>query len=117
MLRYQWMRSTLSTMSDLELLKNIVDKIKPKIGAVDTETTGLHIINDKPFVVQFGFLDEPNKRGFSFAVDLEKTPELANKVLEYWTEAAKDLKLYLGHNIKFDLHMLRKSQIPYPRKH
>ena len=34
-------------MSDLELLKNIVDKIKPKIGAVDTETTGLHIINDK----------------------------------------------------------------------
>lgn len=116
MLRYQWMRSTLSTMSDLELLKNIVDKIKPKIGAVDTETTGLHIINDKPFVVQFGFLDEPNKRGFSFAVDLEQTPELANKVLEYWTEAAKDLKLYLGQNIKFDLHMLANIGFEYKKE-
>lgn len=86
-------------------MKNIVTSTKPEIGAVDTETDGLHIINNKPFVVQFGFLDIPNKRGYTFAVDLEKT-SIAHEVLDYWHEVAHTLKSYMGHNIKYDLHML-----------
>ena len=86
MLKYQWTSLTISTSSDIKILKNIVNTVKPRFGAVDTETSGLHIINDKPFVVQFGFLDEPNRRGFTFAVDLERTPSIANEALSYWTE-------------------------------
>ena len=104
---------TISTSSDIKILKNIVNTVKPRFGAVDTETSGLHIINDKPFVVQFGFLDEPNRRGFTFAVDFEKTPSIANEALSYWTETAKNLQIYLGHNIKYDLHMLKNIGYEY----
>lgn len=113
MLKYQWTSLTISTSSDIKILKNIVNTIKPRFGAVDTETSGLHIINDKPFVVQFGFLDEPNRRGFTFAVDFERTPSIANEALSYWTETAKSLQIYLGHNIKYDLHMLKNIGYEY----
>lgn len=113
MLKYQWTSLTISTSSDIKILKNIVDKVKPRFGAVDTETSGLHIINDKPFVVQFGFLDEPNRRGFTFAIDFESYPSIANEALSYWTEVAKGLQTYLGHNIKFDLHMLKNLGYEY----
>lgn len=113
MLKYQWTSLTISTSSDIKILKNIVNTVKPRFGAVDTETSGLHIINDKPFVVQFGFLDEPNRRGFTFAVDFEKTPSIANEALSYWTETAKSLQIYLGHNIKYDLHMLKNIGYEY----
>ena len=105
MLKYQWNSMTLASNGDLDKLKAIVEKVKPEYGAVDTETSGLHIINDKPFVVQFGFLDVPNMRGFTFAVDLENCP-IAEEILSYWDSIAKTLKVYMGHNIKFDLHML-----------
>lgn len=105
MLKYQWNSLTITTRGDFDKLKSIVINTKPQIGAVDTETNGLHIINDKPFVVQFGFLDMPNMRGFTFAIDLEACP-FADEVLTYWDSVARNLKWYMGHNIKFDLHML-----------
>lgn len=105
MLRFQWTNLTITSQSDFQKLKNIVDDVKPTIGAMDTETDGLHIKENKPFVVQFGFLDIPNKRGFTFAVDLENT-KFADDVLTYWDGIAHSLLLYMGHNIKFDLHML-----------
>ena len=81
--------------------------MQPKIGAIDTETDGLHIKNSKPFVIQFGFLDIPNKRGFTFVIDLENTyKQFSEEVLNYWDTIAHNLDCYMGHNIKFDLHML-----------
>lgn len=112
MLKYQWETLTISTYDDFERLKKIVQAVKPKIGAVDTETNGLHIIDSKPFVVQFGFLDEPNRRGFTFAIDLERTP-FAHEVLFYWDSIAKTLELYLGYNVKYDLHMLYNAGHAY----
>lgn len=105
MLKYQWNSLTITTRGDFDKLKNIVSIVQPQYGAVDTETSGLHIINDKPFVIQFGFLDIPNMRGFTFAIDLENC-NFAEEVLSYWDNIAKTLKFYMGHNIKFDLHML-----------
>ena len=112
MLKYQWNSLTITTPGDFNKLKSIVTKTQPQIGAVDTETSGLHIINDKPFVVQFGFLDIPNMRGFTFAVDLEHC-SFADEVLTYWESIAHNLKWYMGHNIKFDLHMLANIGHPY----
>lgn len=112
MLKYQWNSLTITTPGDFNKLKSIVTKTQPQIGAVDTETSGLHIINDKPFVVQFGFLDIPNMRGFTFAVDLEHC-SFADEVLTYWESVAHNLKWYMGHNVKFDLHMLANIGHPY----
>lgn len=112
MLKFSWTMTTINSRSDFEYLKNVVKDVKPEYGALDTETDGLHIINNKPFVVQFGFLDLPNKRGFTFAIDLEHT-NFADEVLSYWESVAHTLKLYMGHNIKFDLHMLENIGHPY----
>ena len=112
MLKFQWTSTTISSRSDFELLKNIVKNVHPTVGAVDTETDGLHIKNSKPFVVQFGFLDLPNKTGYTFAVDLENTG-FADEVLTYWDSVAHTLKYYMGHNIKFDLHMLANINHEY----
>lgn len=105
MLKFQWTKTTIQSLSDFTFLKNVVNEVHPRIGALDTETDGLHIINNKPFVVQFGFLDTENMKGYTFAVDLENTA-FADDVLTYWDEVAHSLECYMGHNIKFDLHML-----------
>ena len=112
MFKYQWTMTTISSRSDFEFLKNVIKNVKPEVGAVDTETDGLHIINSKPFVVQFGFLDPAKKQGFTFAIDLENTG-FADEVLDYWNDVAHTLKIYLGHNIKFDLHMLKNINHEY----
>lgn len=105
MYRFQWTKTNIQSRSDFEYLKNVVNNVQPKIGALDTETDGLHTKNSKPFVVQFGFLDIPNKQGFTFVVDLENL-SFADEVLTYWDTVAHSLDCYMGHNIKFDLHMM-----------
>lgn len=90
----------------------MIQDIKPTVGAVDTETNGLHIRNSTPFVIQFGFLDFKNMRGFTFAIDREHC-SVANEALSYWNQVAHSLKIYMGHNIKFDLHMLANIGFEY----
>ena len=58
----------------------------------DTETTGLHITQDKPFLFQFGFLDEVHKIGYTYAVDIERQPILARAVIKEWRKLAKSFK-------------------------
>ena len=107
MLRFLWTKTTIQSPSDFEFLKKVVRDVQPEVGALDTETDGLHIINSKPFVVQFGFLDIPNSRGFTFVLDLENNyKHFSEEVLNYWDSVAHSLKVYMGHNIKFDLHMM-----------
>lgn len=81
-------------------------------GAFDTETTGLHIINDTPFLFQFGWLTS-ELHGYTFAVDIERQPELARETIDTWHTLAKTLPIYLAHNVKYDLHMLANIGLPY----
>lgn len=98
--------TTITTNRAANEMINLFNELKPTVGALDTETTGLHIIMDKPFVVQFGFLHPTKPIGYTYAVDLEHTPNLARQVIRYWNKLAKTLQIYLGHNVIFDLHML-----------
>lgn len=113
MLQFKWIFTTIHTNKQANDMVALFTKLNPEVGAFDTETTGLHIIADKPFVVQFGFLDIPTKTGYTFAVDLEKQPILAMQTLKAWSKLATKLKVYLAHNIKFDLHMLANIGLKY----
>jgi DNA polymerase I len=77
----------------------------PIIGGFDTETTGLHIIKDKPFLIQFGWL-VPNE-DFGRVFTFYPTPE--NMAIFFLL--AKKLKYCVAHNMKYDCHML--SNIGY----
>lgn len=97
--------------NDFEEIEKYFNKDKPKLGVFDAETTGLHIIKDKPFMWVFGWMiikeeqtDDLKGRVFAF----DHCPELLIKLFKM----AKNLKMLVGHNVKYDLHMLINGGVP-----
>lgn len=112
MLKCTWTHITITTEETLTRMVEQYYASKVYAAAFDTETTGLHHIYDKPFLYQFGWVTEDMK-GFTCAVDLEQHPQLAIRTITIWHVLAMKAPKYLGHNVKFDLHMLININIPY----
>lgn len=92
-------------IEDFEEIKNLFDEDQPRLCVIDSETTGLHIINDKPFMWVFAYKLPKEKRkegleGRSFAFNSNK--EILHQVLQL----TKKCLMTVGHNVKYDLHML-----------
>ena len=113
MLQYHWNSTNIITNHQANEMIKLFKKLQPKIGAIDTETNGLHIIQSTPFIYQFGFLDPDCFEGYTYLVDLERQPVLAKEVIKAWYTLASSLDKLLGHNIKFDLHMATNIGLPY----
>lgn len=106
MLQFNWNFCDILTNDQANAMVKTFNRIHQIAGAFDTETTGLHIILDHPFLYQFGFIDVENMQGYSYTVDLENQPKLSRAVIEYWhNKLVPQLPVYLGHNIKYDMHM------------
>lgn len=88
-------------------------KDKAITGAFDTETNSLHIMLAKPFLFQFGWIVEDEKLIRTYVVDIQRQPNLANQVIKAWHILAATLQVYLGHNVKYDLHMMCNIGLPY----
>ncbi len=74
----------------------------PNFIFLDTETDGLHIINNHPFSYQFSHLkDTP--------IYLDVTPVNTKRII---AELSKPDTWLIGHNIKFDCHMLINAGVP-----
>lgn len=108
-----WNMITIRTNKQANEMLAQLDELNPSIGAFDTETDGLHIINSKPFLFQFGYLHPTEPIGYTYVVDIQKQPELARAVINEWHKRVAKFKLYLAHNCKFDLHMLTNNGTPY----
>ena len=113
MLKYHWNSITITTNFQANNMVKMFKEQAPEIGGFDTETTGLHIILDKPFLFQFGWVNRKTLEGYTFVVDIERQPKLAKAVIKTWHELAKSLQRYFAHNIKYDLHMLTNIELPY----
>jgi DNA polymerase I len=83
-----------------EWMKQAFYKDRPTIGGSDTESTGLHIIKDKPFLIQFGWLVPHTDHGRVFTF----YPTPTN--MRTFFELANQLKYHVLQNTKYDLHML-----------
>lgn len=72
----------------------------------DTETTGLNIVHDTPFLFQYGLADANlnlvSKHYF-------KADDIASK--QQFIAYLKQINTYVGANIKFDIHMLINAGI------
>lgn len=88
--------------TSLQDFKRIYQEEKPAVVVYDTETTGLNLMLDKPFLVGFGF----NKSLFIMHPTKEN--------LDFVYETIKDCKLLIAHNAKFDYHMLINNGTPVP---
>lgn len=91
-------------VDDFDEILHYYKKDKPNVCAIDSETTGLHIIKDKPFMWVFGWLIPKRNRikgikGRVFA--FEHSTEMLKKVIKL----SKKMKFTFGHNVKYDLHM------------
>lgn len=113
MLLLHWNSVTITTNQQANDMLRLFDRLQPSIGGFDTETNGLHIILSTPFLYQFGFIDLENNEGYTFAVDLERQPKLARTVIKAWHKRAQTLDVYIGQNVKFDLHMITNIGLPY----
>ena len=110
---FNWTKWHISSAEEANEAFDKIAQIHPKYHAFDTETTGLHIIKDKPFLYQFGFIDEKSKRGWAYSVDIERQPELAKAVIKNWHEyLAKGKHILIGQNIKYDLNMCINLGLP-----
>ena len=112
MLKCKWTHTTITEDEQLYKMIELYSNSDVYAAAFDTETTGLHHIYDKPFLFQFGWITT-NFDGYTYAVDLERYPDLAKRVITVWNIIAASAPIYLGHNVKFDLHMLINIAIPY----
>ena len=112
MLKAKWQFCDIETAEDLQSMATLFKATTQLAGAFDTETTGLHIIADKPFLFQFGWVCS-DLNGYTFAVDFEQTPELARTTVLTWHKLAETLPVYLAHNVKYDLNMLTNVRLPY----
>ncbi|MFL6554877.1 MAG: hypothetical protein ACJ8MO_02025, partial [Bacillus sp. (in: firmicutes)] len=103
-----WERNHIDGVNGIFEIRRMFGFDKPLTGGFDTETTGLHIIKDKPFLIQFGWLVP--KQDFGRVFTFYPTPENMNMFFEL----AKRLRYCLAHNIKYDIHML--SNIGYAQQ-
>lgn len=96
----EWNRKHLTTNRDLKEMVELFEKDAPRVGGGDTETTGLHIKKDTPFLIIFGWLipGEKNGRVFTF----KPTP----KSMNIFFKLAEKLKVFMWWNTKYDLHMM-----------
>jgi hypothetical protein len=114
MLQCQWHLQHIQTNKQASVMVETVERCKATVGAFDTETTGLNIALDLPFLYQFGFIDKEAKQGYAYCVDIERQPELSRQVIRYWqNNIAPKFEHYFAHNVKYDLHMMCNYNEPY----
>ena len=107
-LKLKWNIVELISKEDIKrVLIDIKDK-KYDIMALDTETTGLHIILDKPFCVTFALKHIDNKKGTAFIVDIRDKSE---EFMAYLQNIINNIGLLLLWNAKYDAHMMSNVSI------
>ena len=93
--------------NDIQLTQEL-NNINYKINYIgwDTETTGLNIIIDKPFLMSFGW---STIDGYNCVFTIEYTPKVGNILFDYCSK--HDIPLF-AHNAKFDYHMVENGGSP-----
>jgi len=104
-------RGIVTSMEQMQCILAQYRDDPPKAAAFDTETTGLHIINDRPFVFQFGWVSEKTLDIYAYAIDLTAQP--SDAMIRAWHDTVVSAPIYLAHNVKYDMHMLHNNKTPY----
>ena len=101
------------TKKDLLEMIKLYKEYKPDVIFFDTETDGLNIRNNKPFLLQFGFVIKDNELRV-YCVDRERDARLFEQTVLALYRLSNRSTYLCGHNIKFDLHMLANIGLEYP---
>lgn len=114
MIKCKWHSYTIATEERLQQCLSILEEHQDVIyGGFDTETTGLNIKLNKPFIFVGGFVNADQTDGYTFAADIQTHPTLAAKFIQHWHAYAEKLRIYCAHNVKYDLHMMNNIGLRY----
>lgn len=102
--KLQWKYYTTTIPQAIEMFK----ADQPKLVSIDTETTGLNIIKDKPFLFIVAWKVPSQNLGKVIVLDYEPI-QILNLLREF-----KICEYIIGANTKYDLHMLRNGGSPFP---
>ena len=107
MYRLKWKyQIDIKTEEQIRKWVDIYREIQPNIVAIDSETTGLNIHRDKPFLIAFSFANSEKKLAASFTYDLELSEVQKGRFLAFFERMLKNMKDIVGWNITYDMHML-----------
>ena len=96
-------RIVVTTDKDYQMMMDILSQGSGWVS-FDTETTGLHLQADTPFLLTISITN------YTFALDLLHWSKVA---LQKVVDLFKNYELAIGHNVKFDLHMLANIGVTY----
>ena len=103
----------IKTRQDLKIYIEHYKKHIPDIVAFDTETDGLNIKHNKPFLISFGFITKSRDAIYSYTLDYEHTDiQLQVDTMYVLHKMMNTSREVVGHNITFDLHM--QDNIGFP---
>lgn len=102
-----WYKKHVNTPNEL---KTYLRGLKPYYISIDTETTGLHITLDKPFLMSIAIVesDQPTK---GYALSIPLTDEMIPTIKECLYPLLGIAKKIIFFNAKFDTHMLYNKEI------
>ena len=103
--KLQWTRKHFS--HDISLMIQALQLHQPKIIAIDTETTGLNIMKDVPFLVIISWMKNETE---GIVCSFDFSAHNMNLVYEEMLKA----RWIVGQNIKYDFHILRNGGAPFP---
>lgn len=117
MLQAEWHKTIVTSVETLnawliDAHYNIKEYHEQVYTGFDTETTGLNIGYDLPFIAQYGYINKATLKGSVIAFEL--TPENM-----HWLDVCNELcalsTKHIGANIKYDMHMLSNVNMPIRR--
>lgn len=102
-----WYKKHVNTPQELGLY---LKKLNPYYIAIDTETTGLHITLDRPFLMSIAIVESPNPtKGYALSIPIND--EMIPAILQYLLEKIRQTQKVIFFNAKFDSHMLYNVDI------
>ena len=103
-IRRTFIKELFTTCDLVEAIDNYKNKTGGKGALIffDTETTGLNIKYDLPFLLPWGFIDKYDD-AYVYCVDVDKNEHLFKQTALAIVKLVKDQGL-VGHNIKYDIH-------------
>jgi len=116
-MKFKIIKKNITNQKDLAILKQLQEQDKPEIIAFDTETDGLNIIYNKPFIHQFGYFTKDFTVIRTFTLDLEINRHLIPIYFDiFYNCYCENAILILGHHVIFDMHMSTNINQSIPEK-